>query len=227
MNKRWFALAVVAVAGVAAVWPAVARHPYNGALDFAVLRGGTNIGFHRLEFRDDGEETHVAVDVELKVKFGFVTLFNYEHHNREVWKNGVLQRMQAATNDNGDRYEVGALRTDAGLTVQSSKGGVKSEAVLPMDAMPATYWNVASMKQSALIDTQRGGLLKVTITPGPVDDVPIGDGKTVKAQRYDMVGELNLTIWYTSDGQWVGMKFQARGSDIEYALGLTKKPGRS
>jgi hypothetical protein len=226
-RRRRFAVAagaLSALAGITAGWSASAHHGYRELLDFAVLRGGTPIGFHRLDFRDVGDETHVEVDVELQVKLGFVTLFRYEHRNREVWRNGLLQRIDSQTNDDGTKYQVkGELRPE-GLIVKTLAG----EHVFGEKPMSATYWHPDTIKQSALLDTQRGGLLKVDVAVGEVEDVELGNGTRVKARRYELKGDLNITLWYTAEGQWVALKFAARGSDIQYALHPGGRPkGRS
>ncbi|MBM3504628.1 MAG: hypothetical protein FJX65_12235 [Alphaproteobacteria bacterium] len=205
---------VVVMSVAAADQPVGAHHGYTELLDFAVSRSGSTIGYHRLDFRDVGEETHVAVDVELQIKLGFVTLFRYEHHNREIWKAGRLLRLETKTNDDGTKYEVTGEQTSGGLRVKTLRG----EDTYPAGTMSATYWNMATIKQHALLDTQRGGLLKVEVAPGPAEEVELGNGTKVQAKRYDLKGDLNITLWYTEDGRWVAMQFAARGSDISYTL---------
>lgn len=47
----------------------------SGDLRFEVRRNGSEIGYHVLSFRQDGERLTVDIDIELRVRLAFVTLY--------------------------------------------------------------------------------------------------------------------------------------------------------
>ena len=194
--------------------PATAMTPYDWKLTFDVVRCGKSIGKHEITFREVGDETHVDIDIELTVKIGFVTVFRYRHQNTEVWRGGNLISVATDTNDNGDAYEVRARRDGDGLLVKT----LDEEHVLPGTAIPTSYWNPAILKNPQWLDTQRGIMLNIEVEPAGLELVSLADGRTVEAQRYEVSGDLTITVWYTPKGEWVKLAFPARGADIEYVM---------
>ena len=178
---------------------------------FSVLREESPIGHHALTFWRRGDEQIVEIDIELKVSFGFVTLFRYEHRNTERWRNGQLVSLNTQTNDDGTRYWVEAERAGDALEVRTGDG-VRSA---PIDIIPTSYWNPRTVDQRVLLDTQAGRLLNVDISSLRRDPVTTPKGQ-VDARLYRMAGDLNLDLWYGPNGEWIKLAFLARGSQIEY-----------
>ena len=192
-------------------FPVMAALPTRDRLAFSVIREGSPIGSHSLSFRREGEDLRVQVDILLEVKFAFLTVFRYQHRNDEVWRDGRLVSLDSRTDDDGNSYWVKARATDAGLAVEGSKGSF----LAPADTIPTSYWNPATVEQTQLLDTQRGGLMTVkTVESGK--DVIETDLGSLSARRYDVSGDLNLQLWYSGDGEWVKIAFSARGSQVEY-----------
>ena len=104
-----------AVTGVALLGNAMANLPPADRIAFAVFRGDSPIGHHRLSFERAGEDLLVNVDIELKVKFAMFTLYDYKHRSRETWRDGRLVGLDTKTNDNGDKFFVRAAATQDGL----------------------------------------------------------------------------------------------------------------
>ena len=188
-----------------------AAAPGNEQAAFSVLREESPIGHHSLTFWRKGGEQIVEIDIELKISFGFVTLFRYEHRNTERWRNGQLLSINTQTNDDGTRYWVEAERAGDGLEVRTEDGA----HTVPADIVPTSYWNPRTVDQGMLLDTQAGRLLNVDISSLRRDPVETPRGR-VDAQLYRMAGDLNLDLWYGPNGEWVKLAFLARGSQIEY-----------
>ena len=136
------------VLGAEAAAPATSPGP---ALSFRVERGSDPIGTHTVSFTRKGDDLHVAIDIELAVSFGPITLFRYEHRNRETWRDGRLVALETATNDDGTEYQVSAKATEKGLEVTSSANGT---FIAPAEIIPTSYWNPATVSQTQLLDTQ-------------------------------------------------------------------------
>ena len=189
--------------------------PNHGRLAFDVALDGKPIGQHRLEFesRSDGELA-VRIAIDLEVKFGPFTVFDYVHRNETLWRDGLLKQMQSETIDDGDRHTVKAsgdgekiqVTVDSGVPYQAGRG-----------TLPTTYWMASTVAQNQLINSQTGELLEVTVTEVGEEEVPSPDGP-IMATRYHMEGDLEIDLWYDTAGILVGLAFEARGSDVTYRL---------
>lgn len=187
----------------------------SGHLLFEVQRDGSKIGTHRLDFRKNGGEAlKVDIEIALRVGLGPITLFRYEHSNATQWDGGRLVRMDAETNDDGDEHSVTVRRNgDGDLDVVADGESFTADG----DLLPSTYWMRATVEQSRLLNTQKGGVETVEIESLGPQTVETPDGP-VEAEGYDVSGGLEARTWYDAQGRWVRLAFEARGSEITYRL---------
>ncbi|MDH3236354.1 MAG: DUF6134 family protein, partial [Alphaproteobacteria bacterium] len=155
-HKRfWRTLAAlfgaVAVAALLVSDPLRAAIPNKGDIAFKVSRDGEPLGHHRVAFRREGEDLHVEIDIQLEVKFAFLTVFHYRHTNHEVWRDGRLVAIETKTDDDGESFWLRGWASEAGVVVDGSSGSF----VAPADVMPTSYWNAETVTQNRLLDTQR------------------------------------------------------------------------
>jgi hypothetical protein len=186
--------------------------PSGRVLEFEAYRNGSSIGRHRLTFRPDGERVSVEVAIRLKVDLAFVTLYRYEHDSREMWEQGRLVGLATRTNDDGKKTEVRARAEGDQLAIEGSGGAFS----LPLGSFPTSYWDPKFTSQSTVLDTQDGVRTVVKAAPPVRETFPVL-GRPVPADRYSLSGELKLDLWYTPKGEWVGLKFTSKGSEITYA----------
>lgn len=212
MMKPTILSAAVLIALLTAA-PILAAIPYNSGLSFEVLRDDSSIGHHRVDFERKGDELHVKVDIELAVKLAFVTVFRYTHQNHEVWKDGRLVSIETQTNDNGDEYRLTGRATEEGFAIEGHAGS----RTLPAGIIPTSYWHPDTVEQTQLLDTQKGRLMEVTIGREGVDNLQLG-GRSVEVERYRVSGDLRMRLWYTPDGRWSKVAFEARGEEVVYDL---------
>lgn len=188
--------------------------PYSEKLSFLVLRNAKPFGYHEIIFdKKENGEIYVSISIELKVKLGFLTLFNYEHKNIEIWKENKLQSIKTRTNDNGKMFMVDAKKTDDGLEVKTNN----NNKIYPGEIYPTSYWYKPSLKTGKMLDTQRGILVDIEVTPGELEKLKLEDG-TIEAKKYIITKDLNLFVWYTEKNQLVRIAFNARGSEIDYII---------
>ena len=184
-------------------------------LAFDVFLDGSRIGSHNISFRRESPDSMaVEIDIDLEVKFGPFTVFDYEHSNRTEWKNGQLWRMRSVTDDNGDHHEVAADRTRGELQVNAS--GIEAYTASP-HILPTTYWMASTVGQSQLINSQTGERIDIVVREVGREKVP-APGGLIAATRYEMTGDLDINLWYDDNGILVGLAFRARGSDVTYRL---------
>lgn len=217
-----------ALCGLTPWMPSTARAaaiPDASEIPFRVYKDERNeIGFHRLRFDRQGDETVVDVEIELDIRIGFIPVFRYRHSNREIWRGDVLQSLRSTTDDNGDRYQVRVDRSGDGYLIRRNDTQERADGPI----LPTSYWRAETVSATRLLDTQRGVFRDVTTTPVGEETVSV-DGRPIAATRYRMVGALDLDLWYSQAGQWVKLAFSARGVDISYALdgAVAANPARS
>ncbi|MFN4090491.1 MAG: DUF6134 family protein [Alphaproteobacteria bacterium] len=219
-RRRLLTTFAAAPAGVLFVMPALAATPARdrtpdvaiAPIRFAVSREGQQIGSHTVRFQREGADLIVEIDIELDVRFAFVTVYRYRHTNREVWRDGRVVAIDARTDDNGEGYTVTARGTAEGLTVEGREGRVN----VPADTLSTSYWNPATVRQSKLIDTQHGRIAEVTTRSLGFRAVQTPAG-TVRGECWRVSGDLDLDVCYAENGAWIGLDFEARGSRISYA----------
>lgn len=186
-----------------------------GLLKFEVALDDKPIGEHSLTFNrsaDGALETRIAID--LAVKFGPFTVFDYTHRNASLWQDGVLQRMRSQTDDNGERHDVSIDLVGDHLRIVNNSA---PQFTVPRNMLPTTYWMASTVSQDRLLNSQTGELLEVDVQEVGRETVPGPDGP-IAATRYRMVGDLEIELWYDDTGILVGLAFEARGSDVTYRL---------
>ena len=185
----------------------------SGDLRFDVARNDSLIGYHVLNFAQEGDRLTVDINIELRVKIAFVTVYRYEHRNREQWQGGVLQSFKSRTNDNGTRHSVTASRSGDELVIEGSKGKVEGPASL----LPTSYWHRNFMQHRQWIDTQEGRIVTSTVEPKGLEQIAVAD-ELREARHFALRGDLDVDLWYADD-RWVKLAFPASdGSLINYRL---------
>ncbi len=192
--------------------PLGAAFPTPEQIAFRVTRDGQPLGRHTLDFRQEADGLHVEIDIALEVKFAFLTLFRYRHHNHEIWRDGRLIALESETDDDGETFRVRAKATEDGLRVESA--GVSY--IAPSGIIPTSYWNPATVAQSRLLDTQTGAIRQVQVMPAAKENVVL-DGRPAPARKYRMSGDLEMDLWYSDSGSWAKLVFLARGAEVEYS----------
>ena len=188
--------------------------PPGGELDFTVLRGGDEIGTHRLVFTRDGDELKVKIDTDVAVKMLGIAVYRFEHDGSEVWRNGHLVALESKTNDDGTPHRL-AVKEDGGKLVVDGDGRQGDEKI---DVIPASLWNDDLVKQNALLNTLDGSSMPVTVANLGTENVDV-NGKPVAATHYSVTGKLNRELWYDDQGVLVQVKFNGSdGSEISYVL---------
>jgi hypothetical protein len=197
-----------------AVASAAGALPYDSSLSFVAYRNGEAIGRHTVTFERDGEKLKVSTSIDLAVKFMGFTAYRYSHRAQEVYAGDTLVSLASTTNDNGTKHNVTAARQAGDITVTHDG----KQTVLPAKTLPSSHWNIEQVRQSMLLNTQKGTEAKVNITRGARENVKTLSG-FVSATRYSYAGDVVMDQWFDDRGRWVKTSFKASdGSTIEYVL---------
>jgi hypothetical protein len=186
---------------------AASASPLDAAFD--ILRKGDPIGFHAVDIEETPEGTIVDTRIRMRVRFGPVTLFHYDHEAREIWRDGALRMLTSRTNNNGRRMTLDVVREGDALIVD----GQDYQGEAPPGAIPSSYWNKAIVDADYLLNTQTGALIPITRTELGETAAPSG----APAEQYRLTGTVALDLWY-DDARWVGADFVVRGEALTYRL---------
>ncbi len=203
-----------AAAALLVAWSGAHAQPNPDTLTFAINREGSQIGTHAIEFTRNGTETLVKLTTHILVKVAFITAYRFDQNGSERWVNGKLAALSTTTDDNGTPYKVDAAPKGTALMVEANGKTTQVDA----SVLPFTLWNVALMKQSSVLDPQKGTILKITVTDAGMDSIPVL-GKKTKARRYVVKGPFTQDVWYDEKGNLVqSMLVGPDGSKIYYNL---------
>lgn len=187
--------------------------PPSRRLGFDVVRNGSRMGSHKLEFTADGDQLTVRIAVELAVSFGPIPLFRYRHHATERWQGDRFIELAAETDDNGKRHQVKVAR-EADGSFAITTGDAKHSA--PPEALAATHWNRA-MLGVPLINTQTGKVEHYQVEPLGRAEIPDAAGRDLAVDAYTLSADISFDTYYEITPTWAGLRFKGDdGSEIVY-----------
>lgn len=176
---------------------------------FEILRKGDPIGYHAVNVEETAEGTKVETRIRMRVHLGPITLFRYDHHSREFWRDGALLTLESATQNNGRQLRLNVNREGDALIVD----GADYRGEAPPDTIPSSYWNKDITTTSLLLNTQTGGLMRVKTEALGRTPAPNG----ALADHHRLIGSVALNLWYEGR-RWVGADFVIRGEVLSYRL---------
>lgn len=182
-------------------------------LNFSVYRKGNPFGSHIVSFEKSGDELRVKNDIELEVSFGPFRAFYYAHESSETWQGGELIAMTGKTRKDGEDLTLDVSKSGDALTVE----GTNYSGTAPLGIIPSSHWNIEEVRSDQILSSEGGQLLDVTVESLGAEEIEAG-GKAVTADKYRLVSDLTVELWYDETGRWVKCAFEARGQSIEYVL---------
>ena len=183
--------------------PFLQAQPENKTLwQFDVFLNDTKIGFHRFEVVKQNDQQIVYSKARFDLEFLFISAYQYEHDNFEIWKNNCLVKIESITNDNGDQYKVSGKQVDDHFLLSRTK----EANPLPDCVKTFSYWNPDFLQAKQLLNPQTGEYTPVTITRLPDGIVTIA-GDKLNSKKYKIKGEkLEIYLWYTDQEQWLALE---------------------
>ena len=190
-----------ALAFAAPVFPGVS------ALSMDLYQGSKVIGQHAYEITGSQSAPRVRTTANFEGRIlGF--RFRYALSTEEVWQGGRLLSLRSEGSLRDQPFGMSADREGGALAVVDEKGRrYQADGGL----LPTTYWMPNFVQQSAVLDTQRGGVL--TTQPQALGKGTFY-GRSV--QGWDIGGDLPITIYYDDSGTWSGLKFSIAGARFQY-----------
>jgi hypothetical protein len=187
--------------------------PTSGKLVFEMVRNGSQIGTHSLNFALAAGRLTVTININTAVNIGPITVSRYTMVGTEVWEDGRFTALNTTTNDDGDHHQVAIRRTGDEFVIQSSGLPTRTQSG---NAAPLTHWSLASL-MGPLLNPQDGQPMPARITPIGTRGVQLADGRTVRGTGYDIEFHTPTQDWYDTDGIWLGLQAKIRdGSLLDY-----------
>ena len=187
-------------------------------LEYELFRNNKLIGYHKYNFKREGENLSIISEVSFKIKKLGVELYNYFARSEENYDKGIFKSYSSKTKQNKkDRYvNITVDTTDKKLIIDGSsyKGKANNEFIV------GTWWNHEIIKAKAQISGISGRIIEQSVTFIGKEDVIIGD-KTYKTLHFNFKSsdlslpdskKLNTDIWYEEDTYlWVKAAFDKTG----------------
>jgi hypothetical protein len=204
---------LVGASALAAASPLRAAQPAASAeRSFAVLRGDSDIGRHRVALTRQGADLNLDVDVDIVVRVLGVAVYRYEMRNREVWRDGLLQSIDCTVNDDGTRKAVRAARSGDVIEIDATA----YSGTAPGDAATTTYFTPDFLQRRTWISTDDGAPMTVSAVERGPTTVAAAGGVSATTWRVSDGAAFDVELHYDARDEWVSIGFDARGTPAVY-----------
>ena len=187
-------------------------------LEYELFRNNQSIGYHKYDFKREGDKLSIISEVSFKITKLGVDLYKYFAKSEENYLKGVFKSYYSKTKQNKkDRYvNIEVDHSDKNLIIDGSsyKGKANNDYIV------GTWWNHEIIKAKAQISGISGRIIDQTVTFLGKEEVKIGD-KTYKTLHFNFKSsdkslpdskKLNTDIWYEEDTYlWVKAAFEKTG----------------
>ena len=187
-------------------------------LEYELFRNNQSIGYHKYDFKREGDNLSIFSEVSFKIKKLGVDLYKYFAKSEEIYENGIFKSYKSKTKQNKkDRYvNINIDPANKSLIIDGSsyKGKASKNFIV------GTWWNHEIVKAKAQISGISGRVIEQSVTFIGKEEVIIGD-KTYKTLHFNFRSSdetlpeskrLNTDIWYEEETfLWVKAAFDKSG----------------
>tara|TARA_B100000900_G_scaffold200059_1_gene169616 strand:- start:652 stop:1329 length:678 start_codon:yes stop_codon:yes gene_type:complete len=180
---------------------------------FDIIWRDLNIGHSKIAVTKKNQKFFTTIDVLINVKlFGF-NFFHYKLNCSEEWENKQLISISSFSKSNNAKYFVEGKRVKNGFKVKGSA----FEGILEKNIGTTSYFTPDFLKRKIWLSTQDGKPLK--INSNFISKEKISILKTKKeVNNFEITGDLQLNLVYSSNDEWLGSTFKAGGSIVSFNL---------
>ncbi len=172
------------------------------SVSFDVLLNDEIVGYSNLTHKKLKNGLEVLVDVEITPKFLGLKFMKYTLTNREVWKNKKLISIDANSSWFGKRYYVKGQREEGGFRIEGSA----FSGVIKDPFATTSYFTPEFLKRKIWVSTQDGTPLDIKTRKLKNKKVSFND-KNYSVTEWEISGDLELTLQYDEQKNWVGSGF--------------------
>ena len=173
---------------------------------YSITRNGDRIGTHHVSFDRTGDRMTVQHDLSIRVTVLSLEAYRYDLRARETWSGERLVGFHSSTYKNGDSLQVFARAGSSGIRI---RGGEGARSTAPGAAIPADpHWNVLNASRTHMIEAEDGTVRRVEVS-GPHRAAVRVRGQRIVAERYDVRGDHEASLWYNEEGFLVKKRLRA------------------
>ena len=172
------------------------------SMSFDVLLNEEIVGYSNLTHKKLKNGLEVLVEVEITPKFLGLKFMKYTLKNREVWKNKKLISMDANSSWFGKKYYVKGQREEGGFRIEGSA----FSGVIKDTFATTSYFTPEFLKRKIWVSTQDGTPLEIKTRKLKNKKVSFND-KNYSVTEWEISGDLELTLQYDEQKNWVGSGF--------------------
>ena len=187
-------------------------------LEYELYRNNKPIGYHKYDFKREGNNLSIISEVNFKISKLGVDLYKYFAKSEENYEKGVFKKYSSKTKQNKkERYvNISLDPTNKELIIDGSsyKGKASRNFIV------GTWWNHEIIKAEAQISGISGRIIKQTVTFIGKEEIKINN-KNYKTLHFNFKSsdeslpdskKLNTDIWYEEDTYlWVKAAFDKTG----------------
>lgn len=171
--------------------------------NFAISIDGKPAGDYHMTIRLDNGLYLISGQADVKVRYlGGVYTYVYSYNGNEVWKDGRLQRLETASNDNGKKFSVSALVD--GNTLRVKVNG--QERRCRPDVWTTSYWFLAAAnfrnQAVPLLDVDTGREIAAQLQFVGNSAIKVS-GKVQNCAQYRLRGGVQVDLWFDAQERLV------------------------
>ena len=187
------------------------------SLSFDVLLNDKIVGYSNLTHRKLKSGLEVLVDVEITPKFLGLKFMKYTLKNREIWKKKELISINASSSWFGKKYYVKGQREKGGFRIDGSA----FSGLIKDNFATTSYFTPEFLKRRIWVSTQDGTPLEIKTRKLKNKKVAFND-KTYSVKEWEISGDLDLTLRYDDNNNWVGSSFIVGNYPANFTLNNRK-----
>ena len=206
-------LALVAPGKISAGAPDDCQPP-SGPIVYRIIHEGDDVGRLKISIQANGAEMAIYTVIDIGITLAYVIpVLNYRHESTEVWRNGLFERFDGMTVDNGRERIITVLPEGTGLRLH--KAG-DAPTIVDAALLSWTVWCEVALKASRLLNPLKGRTKEFTAQLVGEETTTLEEA-SVSGRRYDVEfrtpdgSDVRAgAVWYGGDGIVVAFTFPTK-----------------
>jgi hypothetical protein len=178
----------------------------TGRYVFEITRDGKSIGTQSIEIAQSGDTITATTESNVAVKMLGIVVYRMHQVLTETYQGQKLVALRAETKDS-DGVRLGELERNGDRW--TGRLG-KERRAFDCDCMTSTMWQIATLKDSAMIEASQARLRSIIVQEKGTQTLDLPEGR-VEARHFVVKGDIEREVWFDSHGNLVAA--QQIGSD--------------
>ena len=189
--------------------------PVSGATRDAVYqisRNGQDIGHFSFAIKGDDHRRDVDVEMSIRVKFLFITVYRATHRRHDIWEHNQLVSSAGESQYNRDDYTLKLSRP-----APNYRWEVNGQAQELSGAVFTFIPWLMDVSGSLTLLSEKGKAEPATFRLVGPEALQLA-GKSYAARKFELVGKQARELWYDEEGCLLQVRYQMGGATIEIQL---------